>query len=173
MNRTFSATALALATSAMFLTAVAADARGRVAARGPNGAVVATSGANGGGTVRARGARQNADGSVTSGRARATRGPNGGTGGVASTTTVNPDGSATRQSRRAGQNARGSYQSQSDVTRNADGTYSGGRTTTATSNTTGTTYNGSTQIDPATGQPVRSATCTNAAGVVIACPRPN
>jgi hypothetical protein len=58
------------------------------------------------------------------------------------------------------------------VTRNADGTYSGVRTSTATSSATGNTYNGSTQVDPATGRPVRSASCTDAAGKAIACRTP-
>jgi hypothetical protein len=57
------------------------------------------------------------------------------------------------------------------VTRNSDGSYSGGRSSTATSNATGNTYSGSTIIDPATGKPVHSGTCTNASGEVIPCPR--
>jgi hypothetical protein len=163
---------MAAAVAALMITSVSADARpkrGKVS--GPNGSVTAVQGANGS-SVRARGAKQNADGSVTSGRVGGFKTAGGAQGGRASTTTVNPDGSATRRSARGASGEAGSYSSSSDVTRNADGTYSGGRTTTATNNNTGTTYNGSTQIDPATGKPVRSASCTNAAGEVIACPTP-
>jgi hypothetical protein len=161
---------MAAAVAALMITSVAADARptrGKV--KGPNGSVTAVQGANGG-SVRARGDKKNADGSVTSGRVGGFKTAGGTQGGRASTTTVNPDGSATRQSVRGASGDNGSYSTSSDVTRNSGGTYSGGRNTTATNNNTGTTYNGSTQIDPATGKPVRTATCTNAAGEVIACP---
>jgi hypothetical protein len=163
---------MAVAAAALVMTSVVADARPkRAKASGPNGSVTAVQGQNGS-SVRARGAKKNADGSVTTGRAGGFKTANGAEGGRASTTTVNPDGSANRRSQRGASGDAGSYQSSSDVTRNADGSYSGGRSTTATNNDTGTTYNGSTQIDPATGQPVRSATCTNANGEVIACPTP-
>lgn len=163
---------MAVAVSALMFTSVAADARPkRVKATGPNGGVTAVQGVNGS-SVRARGAKKNDDGSVTTGRAGAFKTAGGAQGGRASTTTVNPDGSANRKSARGASGAAGSYSSSSDVTRNADGSYSGGRSTTATNNNTGTTYNGSTQIDPATGKPVRSGTCTNATGEVIACPTP-
>jgi hypothetical protein len=136
---------------------------------GQNGSIAKTSGAYGT-TTRARGARQNADGSVTAASGRTLRTA---TGAAArgSTTTVNPDGSATRSGRLAAGGARGSVNSNSNVTRNADGNYSGGRTTSATRASTGNSYKGSTQIDPATGKPVRTATCTDAAGNVISCPR--
>jgi hypothetical protein len=167
----FSTFALLAATAGMMATATVADAQ-RVRANGPNGAVTATQGPNGGGAVRSRGVRQNADGSVQRASGGAVRTPNGGRAQRASTSTVNPDGSANRRSAASGSGVRGSAATQSDVTRNADGTYSGGRTTTATRNSTGTTYNGSTQIDPATGQPVRNASCTDAAGNSIPCPTP-
>jgi hypothetical protein len=167
-----SALALVAATVGMIATSTIADAQRRVRVAGPNGAVTATQGPNGGGAIRARGVHRNADGSVQRGAASAIRTPNGGRAARASTTTVNPDGSARRQSTASGSGVRGSASTSSDVTRNADGTYSGGRTTTATSNSTGNTYNGSTQIDPATGRPVRTASCTDAAGNTIACPTP-
>ncbi len=163
---------MAAAVAALMITSVAADARPkRAKASGPNGSITAVQGVNGSG-VRARGAKQNADGSVTTGRAGAFKTANGAQGGRASSTTVNPDRSANRVSKRGASGEAGTYSSSSDVTRNADGSYSGGRTTTATSNSTGTTYKGSTQIDPATGKPVRTASCTNAAGEAIACPTP-
>jgi hypothetical protein len=166
-----SALTLIAATVGMIATSTMAEAqrRGRVA--GPNGAVTAAQGPNGGGAVRTRGARQNADGSVQRGSTGAVRTANG-RAGRASTTTVNPDGSANRRSEASASGVRGSAATQGNVTRNADGSYSGGRTSTATSNTTGNSYNGSTQIDPATGRPVRNASCTDAAGNAIACPSP-
>jgi hypothetical protein len=163
---------MAVAVAALVMTSVAADARPtRTKANGQNGSVTAVKGAKGS-AARTRGAKQNSDGSVTAGRTGGFKAANGAQGARASSTTVNPDGSARRQSARGASGAAGSYQSNIDVTRNADGTYSGGRTTTATNNGTGTTYNGSTQIDPATGKPARSASCSNANGEVIACPTP-
>lgn len=158
--------------SALMLSSVSAEARQkRAKLAGPNGTITAVQGENGT-AARTRGSRQNADGSTTTGRAGGFKTETGAQGGRASTTTVNPDGSANRRTMRGASGDAGSYSSSSDVTRNADGTYSGGRSTTATDNQTGTTYNGSTQIDPATGKPVRSASCTNGAGEVIACPTP-
>lgn len=158
------------ATASLVAAATVADARptrGKIT--GQNGSISAVKGANGS-AVRARGATRNADGSVTAGSAGGFKTATG-AGGRASTTTVNPDGSANRRSQAAVDGARGNAATSSNVTRNADGSYSGGRTTTATSAATGNTYNGSTQIDPATGKPVRAATCTDANGTVIACPR--
>jgi hypothetical protein len=162
---------LIAATTALMMTSVAAEARptrGKLV--GPNGSISGVAGPNGG-TIRGRQTVQNADGSVTTASGRAFRTANGGKGYRAGTTTVNPDGSANRRSSAAANGPRGSAATSSNVTRNADGSYSGGRSTTATRASTGNTYNGSTQIDPATGKPVRTATCTNASGAVIACPR--
>lgn len=162
---------LVAAAAALVMVSAAADARptrGKVV--GQNGSISGVSGANGG-TIRGRGTVQNADGSVTTKSGRAAQTVNGGKGFRRSTTTVNPDGSANRQSAAAANGPRGSAATSSNVTRNADGSYSGGSTSTATNNATGNTYNGSTQIDPSTGKPVRAATCTDASGAVIACPR--
>lgn len=154
----------------LMIASTAADAQARGGhVRGTNGGATAVSGPNGT-AARSSGARRNADGSVTAGSAGAFQTANG-AGARGSTTTVNPDGSGTRSSRLATSGARGSVNSASDVSRSADGTYSGGRTTSATSTATGSSYNGSTQIDPATGKPVRSAICTNASGQTITCPR--
>jgi hypothetical protein len=155
--------------AATMVASVAAEAQSRARVRTPHGVAAGATGPNGT-VVRGRGAVRNADGSVTAGSGGAYQTANG-QGARGSTTTVNPDGSATRRSGFAVQGARGTASGSGNVTRNADGTYSGGRTTTATSATTGNSYNGSTQIDPATGKPVRSGTCTNASGQVIACPR--
>jgi hypothetical protein len=163
---------MAVAVSALAFTSVTADARptrGKVS--GPNGSATVVQGEKGS-TVRGRGGKKNADGSVNTGSAGVFQTTSGARGGRASTTTVNPDGSANRRSASGASGPGGSYSSNSDVTRNADGTWSGGRSTTGTSSASGTTYHGTTQIDPATGKPVRSASCTDAAGVVIACPTP-
>lgn len=165
--------AMMAAMTALLMTSVSAEARptrGKVS--GPNGSVSGIKGTNGG-SVRARGAKKNSDGSVTTGRVGGFKTKNGAQGARGSTTTVNPDGSANRRSARGASGEAGNYSSNSDVTRNSDGTYSGGRTTNATRASTGNSYNGSTQIDPSTGKPVRTATCTNSEGAVIACPKPN
>lgn len=161
----------ALAAS-MALPAGAAEARqGVFKARGANGAVTAAKGPNGGTAVRARGKTTNADGSVTTGSAAAVRAPNGARAVRGSTTTANPDGSLTHEGGLAAEGAKGSVASTGAVSRSADGTWSGGRSTSATSASTGNSYQGSVSIDPATGQPTHSATCYDAAGTVIACPR--
>lgn len=151
------------------LAATAADAQSRGRIRTPNGVAAGATGPNGS-VVRGRGAVRGADGSVTTASGGAYRTATG-QGARGSTTTVNPDGSATRRGGFAVQGARGSATSSGNLTRNADGTYTGARTSNATSAATGNSYSGSTQIDPATGKPVRTGTCTNANGEVIACPR--
>lgn len=158
------------ATASLIAAATVAEARptrGKIV--GQNGSISAVKGENGS-AVRARGAKRNADGSVSAGRAGGFKTANG-AGARASTTTVNPDGSANRRSQAGYSGVRGTASTSSNVTRNADGSYSGGRSTTANSAATGNSYSGSTQIDPATGKPVRTATCTDANGAAIACPR--
>lgn len=161
--------AIAFGASLLAASVAAEDRPNRTRTSGANGTVTAIQGEKGSG-ARARGAKRNSDGSVTAASGGAFQTANGARGARASTTTVNPDGSGTRVSEAAASGPAGSASTSSDVTRNADGTFSGGRTSTATSTSTGNTYNGSTQIDPATGQPVRTATCTDSAGTVIACP---
>jgi hypothetical protein len=171
MMNSFSKFGMIAATLGLVVVSAAADARpNRVRVSGQNGVVTGVSGANGS-AIRGRGAVQNADGSVTAASGGAFRTAAGGKGYRSATTTINPDGSANRRSSAAASGPRGSGSTSSNLTRNADGSYSGGRTSTATRASTGNTYSGSTQIDPATGKPVRTATCTNASGAVIACPR--
>lgn len=158
--------------SALVMSAGAAEARqGVVKVRGQQGAVTAVKGPNGGGAVRARGTRQNADGSVTRASGGAYSTPNGGTSVRRSTSTVNPDGSANRSGAYHASGARGSVDSSGTIYRDANGARSGQRSTSATNAATGNSYQGSTTIDPATGQPVHSGTCYDSAGAVIACPR--
>jgi hypothetical protein len=160
---------MTIAVAAIGLSGVAEAREGRVKARGQNGVVAAGAGPNGGAYARGRGAVQNDNGSVTSASGAVARGPNGGRGARASTTTVNPDGSATHQGGFVAEGAQGSVASSGSAARNADGTYSGARSTQATSATTGATYKGSTSYDSTTGV-TRTATCTDAAGAAIVCP---
>lgn len=158
--------------SALLMTGAAAEARqGVVKVRGQNGAVTAVKGPAGGGGVRARGVRQNPDGSVTRASGGAWRTPNGGTSVRGSATTVNPDGSVSRNSAYNASGARGSVTSTGSVYRDSSGNWSGGRSTSATNAATGNSYQGSTTIDPATGKPVHSHSCYDASGALIACPR--
>lgn len=111
----------------------------------------------------------NADGSTTLNRAGGFASVNGARGARQSSTTVGADGSFARSGSAAATGANGSVQSQGGVARGADGTWSGSRTTSATNANTGNSYNGSTSIDPNTGKPVHSGTCTNAAGQSMSC----
>jgi len=164
--------ATGLVTAVLVMGAATAEARqGVVRARGPHGAVTAVRGPNGGAGVRAHGMRQNADDSVTRASGGAWRTANGGTSARARSTTVNPDGSLSHSGQYAGTGPRGSVNSSGSVSRDANGDWTGGRTTTATNATTGNSYQGSTTIDPATGRPVHTGTCYDASGAAIACPR--
>lgn len=157
--------------SALVMSAGAAEARqGVVKVRGQQGAVTAAKGPNGGGAIRARGARQNTDGSVTRASGSAYRTPNGGTSVRRSTRTVNPDGSVSRSGAYSASGARGSIDSSGSVYRDTNGNWTGGRSTSATNAATGNSYQGSTTIDPATGKPVHSGACYNSSGDEIACP---
>jgi hypothetical protein len=79
-------------------------------------------------------------------------------------TTVGADGSVSRSGSAAASGANGSVQSAGGFTRSANGTWSGSRSTSATNANTGNSYSGSTTIDPTTGKPVHTGTCTNSAG---------
>lgn len=164
----------AIAASALVSLAVlgmggAAQARqGVVHVRGAQGGATAVAGQRGV-AARAHGTDQAADGTVTHASGGAYRGTNGSAGYRASQTTVSPDGTVSRSGQAAASGARGSASSAGSFTRAADGTLSGSRSTQATSATTGNSYSGSTTIDPATGQPAHTGTCTNAAGEVISC----
>lgn len=168
--RTTTKLATILLASATLTAASTAEARGGfVHVRGANGGATAVARQNGGVAARANGTVQNADGSVTRASGGAYRRANGGSGYRASTTMVNPDGSASRQSQLSASGANGSVASNGGFARSADGTLSGSRSTNATNANTGNSYAGSTTIDPVTGQPVHTGTCTNAAGETFAC----
>lgn len=160
-----------LIASAAVLTATIADARpNRVRASGQNGAIAAGGSVNGG-YVRGRGAARNAEGGVTSASGGGFATAAGARGARASTATINTDGSATRQGGFGASGARGTASGESNLAVNADGTRTGTTSTNATSAATGNSYAGSTTINSATGKPVRTASCTDAGGNTIACPR--
>lgn len=160
---------LALIASLVTIAAAPAQA-GSVRARTGKGTAAAAGSVNGTSWARGRTARTDSDGSTTGISGGGFRGANGSSGARASTTTVNPDGSATRRGGFAAQGPRGSAASEGNATRNADGTYSGSRNSTATSAATGNSYNGATTYDTANGVS-RTNTCTTAGGATIACPK--
>lgn len=191
---------IALATGSLMAAGAADAGQGVVRARGANGAVTALKGPQGNTAARAHRTVQNADGSTTvqrravrrtgnattvrggdttvnpqtgsyeSQRARARSNANGGT----TARTVQSSGQygegGTRSTSTYASGTAGTVQSNGTVSRSADGTRNGARTTTATSNATGITYTGTTYRDPATGEIVHGVTCTDAAGQTIACP---
>ena len=84
-------------------------------------------------------------------------------------TTRNADGSASHSGAVSAQNAQGSLQSSGGVTRNADGTVTQARTSTATSAATGNSVQAQSSYSKDTGLS-RSATCYDASGAAMACP---
>jgi hypothetical protein len=162
----------ALGCAAMSLFAFdSADAReGRVKARGQNGVAAAGAGPNGGAFARGAGCVENQAGGQTCASGGAARTPNGSRAARASSTTVNPDGSATRRGGFAAKGANGgAVASTGATTRDADGNVSGQRETNATG-AKGATYQGQVTYDSTNGL-ARTATCKNAEGVVVPCPR--
>lgn len=160
---------VALAPAAALVGAGSAEARqGAFVARGQHGTAAGVAGPRG---AAVRGGRTvtNADGSVTHQSGAAYRGVNGGAGSRTSSTTANTDGSYTHSGQTYTNGPNGSVNSSNNFTRSADGTWSGSSSTSATNANTGKSYTGSTTIDPTTGQPVHSGTCTDSAGNVVAC----
>lgn len=163
--------------SMIAFTLAAAALAATPALAGPRGFAHVGNRANGAGVVagprgvagRAHTTVQNADGSTTFNRAGGFAGVNGARGYRQSSTTVGADGSVSRSGSAAASGANGSVQSAGGFTRSANGTWSGSRSTSATNANTGTSYSGSTTIDPTTGKAVHTGICTNAGGQQIAC----
>lgn len=161
--------ALALAT----LTIDTAEARGgRFVRENPAGGVTAGAaydhtGPNGGRKAGARGVITDGEGNGAGASGSCAEGEKG-RGCRGAVTTWSADGTIDRKSGFEAEGANGGTAS-SDGTfhRNADGTYAGDRTTTATGENG--TYNANTTYDSANGV-ARTVTCTDAAGAVIACP---
>lgn len=163
--------ALACTTGALLaaLAATPAEAGGRFAVRGHDGAAVGAvrHGPNGGGFARGRAISGDGQGNGRLVSGGAFRGPNGGSGARAGETTRAADGSLNHRSGFQASNANGSVSSQGSATRSANGEITQSRTTTATG-AAGNTYNGSTSYSKETGV-VHSGSCTDAAGTAIPC----
>lgn len=169
MRKTMNTMIAMLAATTLLAGATAAEARqGMVRVRGANGAATGIAGPRGI-AGRAHDTYQSSDGTVTHASGSAFRGANGSRGYRGSSTSVSPDGTVTRSGQAVASGARGSASSAGSFTRSADGTWNGSRSTQATSATTGNSYSGSTTIDPTTGKPVHSGTCTDASGATIPC----
>lgn len=154
--------------SAAFILGATADARtiGHVG-NGANGATVVAG--QRGVAGNAHTTTQNANGSTTVNSTGGFAGANGARGYHQASTTVGPDGSVSRSGSASASGANGSAQTSGGFSRSANGTWSGSRSTSGTNAHTGNSYSGSTAIDPTTGKPVHTGTCTNAAGATIAC----
>lgn len=125
---------------------------------GPNGAVLrgrtATADGQGNASVSSRGAAVGAQGGVAVRQGSTTR---------------SADGSASHSGTVSAQNAQGSLQSSGGATRNANGTVTQARTSTATSAATGNSVQTQSSYSKDTGLS-RSATCYDASGTAMACP---
>lgn len=133
-------------------------ARTGVARNGPNGAVLrgrtATTDGQGNASVTSRGAAVGAQGGVAERQGSTTR---------------RADGSASHSGTVSAQNAQGSLQSSGGASRNADGTVTQARSTTATNATTGNSVQAQSSYSKDNGWS-RSATCHDASGTALACP---
>ena len=167
---TKAAIVMALALSGAFVAGTAEARDGYFRARGANGVVAGGAGPNGGAFVRGRGHYQDSNGTLYLRRGGAVRTPNGGYAGRSSSTVANPDGSLTHRGALHADGPQGTVDSSGSFNRATDGTWTGSQSTTATSKTSGSSFHGSTTIDPATGKPVHSGACYDASGAQIACP---
>lgn len=156
--------------SAMIATSVTPAFAGRTANRTGKGTAVIGGQVSGNKWGRGHTVQKTESGSTVAASGGAFETAKGAKGARGSTTTINPDGSASRQGGLSGSGARGSIASQGQATRNADGTYSGQRSTQATNAATGNSYDGNTTYNSTDGVK-RTATCTDAGGNSINCPR--
>jgi hypothetical protein len=176
-NKSANSRKLLLATAATlslfaFANVAEAGARGGAAWQNKDGGTTAVRGAArqgpyGGTAARGRVTKTDGEGNAATASGGAFKGPNGASGARGGSTTVDANGNATRRGGFAAQGARGSVQSEGGTTRNADGTYSGGRSTTATGVNGSVTSKGSWN---STDGYSRDVTCKNAAGAAVACP---
>ena len=144
-----------------FSGASANSAGGTTAVRGGGMA-----GANGGRFARGGAVSTDGQGNAVGGSAQAFQGPNGAYGGRAGGFSKSADGSVTHESGGAMVGQYGSASSSGSFQRNADGTYSGGRSTSAQIDDVGS-YEGSTTYQ--NGQLSHQGTCYNASGAVVNC----
>ncbi len=125
---------------------------------GPNGAM-----------LRGRTTTTDGQGNASVTRRGAAVGTQGGTAMRQGSTTRSADGSAGHSGTVAAQNAQGSLQSSGGATRNADGTVTQARTSTATSAATGNSVQTQSSYSKDSGLS-RSATCYDANGTAMVCP---
>lgn len=97
------------------------------------------------------------------------KGKNGGYFKRAGKTTSSADGSMTHESGFKASGAKGSVQSQGSATRDANGDVTQSRTTTGTSASTGDSFKSTTTYDKADGVS-HSVTCFDSSGAQMACP---
>jgi hypothetical protein len=191
---------LAASVMAMAALPAAAHAEGRFAARGARvnaeggisaGAVRGARNAEGSGIVRGRGVRTDGEGAGVAGSGACASGE-AGSGCRGSSTTWTADGAIDRQAGAQWDTVNGAGSTQGQFTRDADGSYSGARDTTA-SGVRGD-YAASTTVDSETGYNravnasnengsvevlaqgqrgsggTRTVTCFDASGAQVACP---
>jgi len=150
--------------------------RGRGTVQNEDGSTTVVSGgarrtAEGGRAVRAGTATYNEEtGAYSSQRGAAAETASGATANTSSTTSGSRGEGWTRSGSTSASGSQGSASSNTSLTRNADGTVSGSSETNITGNASGITYHATTSIDPQTGQPVRTYSCTDASGTAVTCP---
>lgn len=148
-------------------------AKGRGAHTNPAGGVTgkfaaAVKGPNGGKAGRAHGFATDGQGNAVGGSAAAFKTPGGAKGVRAGMTMRSADGAVHHQSGGMVSGANGSASSYGGFTKNADGTVSGSRSTSAQSKTSKASYQGNTSYSSSDG--VRhSSSCTNASGDMVTC----
>ena len=161
-----SVVAMALSGAVMF---AASTAQAGIVGHVGNGATGGTFAAGKRGVAgNAHTTTQNSNGTTTVTNAGGFAGANGSRGAHQGTTTAGA-GAYSHTGSASASGANGSVQTSGGFSRAANGTWSGSRATSATNARTGNSYNGSTAIDPTTGKPVHTGTCTNASGATIAC----
>lgn len=117
-----------------------------------------------------RATRTDGQGNATTVRGTRVHTANGTTATRGARNTVNADGSATHKSRINATRANGAtLSSQGQSTRDAQGNVTANRSTSATS-ANGATYQGSTSYDSTNGK-THTATCKDAGGNVVPCPK--
>lgn len=149
-------------------------ARGRSVHTNPAGGVsgkfaTGVKGPNGGMAGRAHDFATDGEGNAAGGSASGFKTPGGAKGFRAGMTTRSADGTVNHQSGGAVSGTNGSASSYGSFSKNADGTASGSRSTTAQSKTSEASYQGNTTYNSSDGVQ-HSGTCTNAAGESVTCP---
>lgn len=171
--KTFALVGAVLALSAASIDVAEARGGGRFLRENAAGGVTAGAwhnrvGPNGGAAVGGRGIVTDGAGNGVLGSAGCAEGA-AGAGCRAGKTTFDAEGNVTHRSGAAFEGANGgTATTEGGFTRNADGTYAGGRETNATG-PAGNSYAASTSWSSESGRS-RTVTCTDSSGAVVACP---